>query len=220
MENNNDLLKKDRKNELRQRISSRRFTLKKYIGETTLSDKRMRRGLFPILLSVMGIIVGIGIMYFSVIDIREAQRRREIWDQSNNWPSVMGEVLSSDVRYIHVVHGPESPGEQDRFYYPHLTYQFSIEGELITSDNFDFGASYTRVKLEALEVSKKYLPGTRVAVYYDPDNPQEAVLVPGCSDCKIDPYIYGNLVAGILITVCVFGLLIFSIVNIRKRYAL
>jgi len=93
---------------------------------------------------------------------------------SNNWPSVEGEIVSSSI-------GTRKGGEGGIYYEPLITYSYNVEGRDYQGNRvfighdlaYDFGKKWTEEKVS------NYPIGTNMAVYYDPDSPELAVLEPG-----------------------------------------
>ena len=61
-----------------------------------------------------------------------------------------------------------------------VEYQYTVEGTTYEGDRVSFaGRVSTNNEADALEVIATYREGSKVAVYYDPADPEEAVLEPG-----------------------------------------
>jgi hypothetical protein len=100
-----------------------------------------------------------------------AMRGRKSANQTKNWPTASGRILSADIQ-MHRDSDGSTP-------HPVITYSYRVMGKdyvgtRITRTNMSIGGSlYTPRVLERYPVDK------RVDVFYNPDNPQEAVLEQG-----------------------------------------
>jgi hypothetical protein len=133
-----------------------------------------------------------------------------LWDESPAWPTTSGTITTSRVDEHHRY-------EEATRYRLDVTYEYSVDGQQYVSDNFDFWASQFTRRSQAQDMVEKYLSGTSVIVHYDPDNPENAVLIPGCSGCRRSPFMgweYGAIVSGSLI---LLGYLVYIIWWLRRR---
>ena len=63
---------------------------------------------------------------------------------------------------------------------PIVHYEYSLYGKLYKSDRIFWGNVHTSCTRDsAQQVAEKYMEGTQVTVYYNPNNTQESVLEPG-----------------------------------------
>ncbi|MCC7358104.1 MAG: DUF3592 domain-containing protein [Anaerolineales bacterium] len=88
--------------------------------------------------------------------------------RSQQWPSTLGQVLTSGVREIATDDG--------RFDWPNVTYQYAVGARTYTSNRVSFGPASAFGGYTAQNVQARYPVGQAVTVYYDPGNPSEAVL--------------------------------------------
>ena len=125
---------------------------------------------FPVIILLLfgGIFTTIGIVAGLVVG-------KPILDNakaSEQWPQTQGEVLESELN--------ESRDDNGKTYAAHVIYRYSLDGGEFESDRIWFGGDYsTSNRSEMFEVVKKYPIGQAVTVYYSPDDPAEAVLIPG-----------------------------------------
>ncbi len=103
-----------------------------------------------------------------------------LWDQSPAWPTITGTIIASRV-YSHHRY------EDETLYRADVTYEYSVDSQYYVSDNLDFQASVSTDRNQAKDMVNKYPSGMVVLVYYDPDNPENAVLIPGCTGCRRSP---------------------------------
>ncbi len=86
-----------------------------------------------------------------------------------SWPTVSGEVVSSDVTGARAIH-------------PDIAYRYEVDGRSYEgiSDIGMPGFGNRRSRLETAEIIvHDYPPGTIVTVHYDPDNPADSTLSHG-----------------------------------------
>lgn len=88
------------------------------------------------------------------------------------WPTVPGTVLSAG---LNAQTSFRSSGSSSTTYAPNVIYDYSLMGQKYTGNQLAFGNVYYDYPTAARKVVK-YSPGMVVAVYYDPDNPANAVL--------------------------------------------
>ncbi len=111
---------------------------------------------------------------------------RELLDASASraWPSVSGEVVSSEVRTQRSGRSGRSRGRSrtSRSKTTHraeIRYEYTVEGQHYTADRVLFGGHSSGSSSYANEVMDRYPKGKQIVVYYDPTQPDQAVLEPG-----------------------------------------
>jgi hypothetical protein len=103
---------------------------------------------------------------------RQGQKKA---DASQNWPSVNGTI--QEVKAVKNYHTGAADDINVDTYSPKLRYSFTVEGTEYSSDRiaFGYGKTFTS-ESAALSSIPKYSQGSLVTVYYNPENPNEAVL--------------------------------------------
>ena len=122
---------------------------------------------------------------------------------SNAWPTVGGVIVKSEIETHD--HSTSSDGNQksEAVQYPKIAYDYQIDGQNYKGTRISFSSS----SVNAQQLISRYPQGKPVQVYYNPDKPRQAVLVPGGGGFNIVPYIFST----------VFVLLgIFSATRLRK----
>lgn len=99
--------------------------------------------------------IGLYDLYFSIV--------------STNWPTASGEITESRV----------TPPSSHRNWELHVKYEFMVSGIEHQGDVYRFGGGSFFSQRAAETVAAQYIPDDPVKVFYDPDNPDRAVLVPG-----------------------------------------
>lgn len=88
-----------------------------------------------------------------------------------NYPTAQGVILKSDVE----INRSRDPEDNDT-YQAVVTYRFEVNGQTHESDQYrynDVASNDSRAK----DIVDSLPPGTRVTVFYNPDDPSDAVLV-------------------------------------------
>jgi hypothetical protein len=93
--------------------------------------------------------------------------------QAQAWPTVDGVITRSSVEH-------SSSARTATVYYLNVQYRYSVGEQSYTGDNVTPRLSATMSLVEANDlISGRYAVGQQVKVYYDPQNPSDAVLQPG-----------------------------------------
>ena len=111
---------------------------------------------------------------------------------SMQWPSVQGRILYSHAR------GGRHPEAL-------LWYEYTVDARRYLASDYRNGGNATPFLGVAEEAAKRYPVGRSVPVYYNPGNPQDALLEPGLW--------WGNFVPPVI------ALLLFAAAWVAKRYA-
>jgi hypothetical protein len=123
-------------------------------------------------LSALGVLfifglVGAGLSYWGWTIVQDARA-------SSSWPTAAGAVISSEVSHSTDAEGGDS-------YSPEVDYQYQVDGQNIINDQIKFGENSYDSRRRAEEIAANYPVGRQVTVYYDPEQPDKAVLEPGVS---------------------------------------
>lgn len=84
------------------------------------------------------------------------------------WPASPGQVLAAVV-------GVQS-GENGPTYFPRITYTYNVNGQTYQNDRLVIGGGISGNRGPAEQIVARYPAGSSVPVYFNPANPQEAVL--------------------------------------------
>jgi hypothetical protein len=134
----------------------------------------------PNLSNLMNGIGGTGIRITTVVFIalalfflwRALAGRRRV-REAMNWQQTTGTVLSSEVETRRSRSGQSGYSTS---YYPRVVYEYEVMGQRYRSNQFNLGevglGFYNRVAAKVAE----YPQGKMIDVYYNPNNPSEAVL--------------------------------------------
>jgi hypothetical protein len=119
---------------------------------------------------------------------------------SRDWPSVEGQV---NVATVEVKVESDEDGTTTS-YSPRVVYTYSVAGQQYTSDQVVVGARRWHISQARAEAKLAYRSGQRVAVYYNPDKPAQAVLEAGATRGA-----WGMLAIGIVFTIAGIAIVIF-----------
>lgn len=133
--------------------------------------------------SFTGLFGGLFFLIFGLIILIFAIQTSIVSIESEDWPTAEGIITSSMIDSYE--ERDTSTGDDDfpptytTYYEPKITYSYSVNGAEYSSDKISFSRTRFVIQSDAQEVIEKYSTGTNVTVYYNPDNPSEAVLEPG-----------------------------------------
>ena len=99
-------------------------------------------------------------------------QKRNIGNET--WPTVEGKILKSEMvqQYFFL---------QQYSYEPRIRYSYSVEGKTYESDSISMRFLSSKSADTVQEVVCEYPEGSPATVYYNPDDPEESVLIPGVS---------------------------------------
>jgi hypothetical protein len=104
-------------------------------------------------------------------------RNRQKATESQNWPEVVGTITRVEVRKDT---DTDAEGFTTTSFVPEIEYQYQINDEVYTSEKFSFGSTQTfNSRKKAEEALNQYPLNGSLPVYYNPQEPNEAVLVQG-----------------------------------------
>jgi hypothetical protein len=108
-------------------------------------------------------------LIWAVIEIPQSAKELTLGFESEHWPQVESTVATADW----------STGRHGDEVVPHITYQYQVNGQAYHSDRyaFDSGSAYDRG--DVTQSLREYVPGATVKSYYNPNDPEVSVLVPG-----------------------------------------
>ena len=131
-------------------------------------------------LAVLFLAVGIVIALFSYSSYRASVA-------SESWPTATGRIVRSEIEKQTRTSGEGADKKNTLKEYPKVSYQYQLEGKTYTSDNISFVSTG-----HARQVVSRYPAGKSVSVSYNPDNPEQAVLIPGRKKFDYVPYFFSG----------------------------
>jgi hypothetical protein len=116
------------------------------------------------------ILIGFGVIAFAIgVAVYVVQFRQGLHaDASKKWPTIPGTIVSSSMERV---------PENKRRYRAEVRYRYRVKGKDYESSRIFWGGNEGRQK-HMTSVVAAYPAGGSVPVYYDPQNPAEAVLDP------------------------------------------
>lgn len=141
-------------------------------------------------------IVILGAMALMVIAVARAAIKQAQAAQA--WPAVEGEIESADVESFRVLDLRNS-FRMSRVFRPAIVYRYRVGGVDLRGSRLHFASRlYSGAPGYAQRVVERYPRGSRVAVYYNPDNAAESVLQPQVKHLWIAWTVAGVLAAAAL----------------------
>lgn len=127
-----------------------------------------------IILSLCLGLVFLGLIGGGIYLIVRSRRDKQKAASSLAWPSVLGRVVESRVEESR---STDSEGDVSITYRPYVRYEYTLQDQTYSGDKLYVGlvgSSSNRRKAE--ETASQYPAGSAVTVYYNPQDPQDAVL--------------------------------------------
>jgi hypothetical protein len=123
-------------------------------------------------LIVLGLIFAGAGLWLTRRGMRQHRAGLESWD----WPVVEGQVVEASVHTLRARQAPK--------YLPSITYTYTVAGQPYTGNQRTIGddwwtSRWLSSQAEAQAQIEAYQPEGPVKVYYNPQDPAEAVLEPG-----------------------------------------
>ncbi|BBO84188.1 hypothetical protein DSCO28_47540 [Desulfosarcina ovata subsp. sediminis] len=115
---------------------------------------------------------------------------------SKSWPTVSGSIVQSEIEKRISTSGEGANKKKTVKEYPNVTYQYLIDGKTYKSGKLSFSSTGN-----AKQVVARYPVGKRVPVYYNPEKPKQAVLIPGGAKFNYVPYFFSGffILMGVLL---------------------
>ena len=117
---------------------------------------------------------------------------------SRAWPSAQGTIASSQL--LAVGRG------KSRWYKAQVTYTFAANGHAYTGERVMFGDARSSSMAKEQRVVDRYQQGAPVEVFYNPQQPQEAVLERRTSGTTLTYLILGTVLLVFALFMAVMGL--------------
>ena len=146
------------------------------------------------LLLVLGLLsaISFGFIGWGVFSILKA-------NETKSWPLVKGIVITSKIESEFRSSGTGRRRRSRKVYLPRVYYQYGVNKTTYTSEQISVGEYVKLNELDASEFIRSYPKGSNVDVYYNPRNPQDALLLPGETSDDLSIYV------GILLLVMSWG---------------
>ena len=148
-------------------------------------------GLRSASVKVRGILCCLGIVLLGVAFLNYGMGQISKAKQSVNWPSVTGTVVSSKTEQHTSTETSGSTKREVTYDVAIITYEYNVGGKNYSSNKVAFGG---QKRGSAYMLVKQYPREKSVPVYYDPDNPEDAVLEPGMKEGSYFLPIFGVII--------------------------
>jgi hypothetical protein len=162
--------------------------------------------------NIVGLLCGsaavVGLLIGGVVAIIFGIKARRKGEASNTWPSAQGIITNA---WIEENTDTDEDGFSSTTYTPKWQYTFQAGGYEYTSQRVSYGAvkGYGRRK-KAQEELDKYPANSRVPVYYDPNDPNESVLIRGTKGTMLGIIMGVILIIVAVIVACGGGIALLS----------
>ncbi|HSN93750.1 MAG TPA: DUF3592 domain-containing protein [Anaerolineaceae bacterium] len=141
----------------------------------------------------IGILLELALLALGILLIRKHTKSKRKATEALNWPKALGRVTHSEI-----LRSESSDEDGTSYSYtPHIEYEYQVSGQNYCNKQVVFGGfSGTSSKKPAEKVVYKYPLNDSVSVYYNPANPNEAVL-----EQNVGSGAKGALIGGIILIV-------------------
>ncbi|MAT13862.1 MAG: hypothetical protein CMJ46_01170 [Planctomyces sp.] len=129
---------------------------------------------------------------------------------SNDWPAVPGEILSSEV-YL-----DDSARDHDPLHLPVIKYQYEVDGGTYQSKQIQIVNIHSADPRDANQLVEKFPVGAAVQVFHDPEDPANAVLLPGRESSAF----FGIIIGGVFVFITPLFVLGIYLLMRNQRMAL
>jgi hypothetical protein len=129
--------------------------------------------------SMISVVVALPFLVIALVFIYLWLRGRGQVNAARDWPAVSGKVTYATIETSYSSRG-------GRAYYPRIAYEYKVNGQPYQSSKISFGTPVGLGNYNAvLQKVAGYPIESTVQVYYNPDNPAEAVLEKTAPSSKI-----------------------------------
>ncbi|MEZ5545886.1 MAG: DUF3592 domain-containing protein [Lysobacteraceae bacterium] len=141
------------------------------------------------------LLIGLALATFGVYFIAEGY-------EAKRWPQTTGTIVSVAVRTDTAGYNKgvtRAQRERSYRYYPSILYRWNVDGRTYTGSRYRLGTTHEKygAREEAVAAASAYRNGAAIDVFYDPANPDQAVLVNAPSGGVFVPLPLGLLIAAI-----------------------
>jgi hypothetical protein len=135
-------------------------------------------------------------------------RLRRAMEASKAWVKVEGDIVRSEAK-IPPSHTSDDQSDVD----PVVLYRYRVGDQIHQGERVKFGGQPSLSRAMAETLVAKYPPGARVDVYYDPLDPNNAVLEPRKKDSLVAKSVFAltfATIAGVLIAHAIAGKVLYT----------
>lgn len=133
------------------------------------------------------IVLGAVLIFFGILMLKDAYASRK-------WPTVEGKVQGIRVRSERT---GRTTSSRKRSYYFEISYTYMVDSQMYTGNRFSLGAGpraskkFSHEEDARAEAHKQHPFGSTIPVYYEPGNPESAVLESGANWGSYVPLLLG-----------------------------
>lgn len=133
------------------------------------------------------IVIGVVTALLLLVKIRKASA-------SKRWPHVYGELESTDLKKV-IYEGGEIGGGTDSAsaLVVNFRYHYTVDGTRYSGSRVTFSDGINKPVSALKKLQQKYRGKIQILVYYNPDKPDESVLIPGLNLFNFTPLITSSL---------------------------
>ncbi|MBK1791895.1 DUF3592 domain-containing protein [Persicirhabdus sediminis] len=114
---------------------------------------------------------------------------------SESWPSTQGTIITSELSRDDSY--DSETGQKTTMYSANIVYEYSVDGVRRSCDAVSFVSVSGSDLTDARKNLSRYPYGMTVAVYYDPDNADDAILEPGVQQSTWSVLCFGLVFSGV-----------------------
>jgi hypothetical protein len=159
-------------------------------------------------LSGPGIIMEVVFLAAGVWVIIATRRNLKKGEASLSWPTTTGTITRT---WVEESYTEDDDGWKDYSYSPRWEYQYAYLGQTYSSNRLTYGATKAyNSESQAVEALHDFPQNSQVTVYYDPNAPEDSVLIPGAEGTIIGYFLGGIFV---VISVIMFAIGILKVIQ-------
>jgi hypothetical protein len=147
---------------------------------------------------VVQILIVAGVIVVGLVYLYLAISMRIKATAAKKWPTVKGRIISCSTEEDAM---RTMTGQAAKVYFIDISYEYTVNGTAFTGHHITFGKPHYDY-MTATRISEKFHAESERDVYYDPNNPSEALLVPYAREAmpSLIPAIF-FIAAGIIVAV-------------------
>ncbi len=163
----------------------------KIVPQDIQAANKLLQNIF-LVFGVVFFLVGSAVSFWGFKAVAEA-------NATEKWPQVEGKVTASETtsKRTRSRSGGTSKTSRKRknstSYRAGISYDYAVEDEAFTSDRFSFGSYGSSNREHADSIVAEFPAGKIVPVFYDPENPESAVLKTGGTFFTYLPILIGSI---------------------------
>lgn len=144
-----------------------------------------------IVILLIGCAAGLAIIGYSLKPMRDARKAK-------TWPMIEATVVRSDVREVvgRTKKSGTNRSESVTRYQADVVYEYTVSGVKHTASRIDYTYHAYPAPDDLAPVLARFPEGATIRVYYNPDEPSDAVIEPKAETLYLFTYLGGFIAAG------------------------